>query len=129
MKKLFFIAALSLVTVFGISATVVESSTTDSYTSSVTASISGLGEDIDFDTATLATIYNLMPQRVKELCVDSYADISLRIERSGKSFTYAGVKITPIKSNGTTNLKFSYAGHSVVVENYTKAEFDKIFGL
>ena len=129
MKKLFFIAALSLVTVFGISATVVESSTTDSYTSSVTASISGLGEDIDFDTATLATIYNLMPQRVKELCVDSYADISSRIERSGKSFTYAGVKITPIKGNGVTNLKFSYAGHSVVVENYTKAEFDKIFGL
>ena len=129
MKKLFFIAALSLVAVFGISATVVESSTTDSYASSVTASISGLGEDIDFDTATLATIYNLMPQRVKELCVDSYADISSRIERSGKSFTYAGVKITPIKSNGTTNLKFSYDGHSVVVENYTKAEFDKIFGL
>jgi hypothetical protein len=129
MKKVFFIAALSLVTVFGISATVVESSTTDSYTSSVTASISGLGEDIDFDTATLATIYNLMPQRVKELCVGSYADISSRIERSGKSFTYAGVKITPTKSDGTTNLKFSYAGHSVVVENYTKAEFDKIFGL
>ena len=129
MKKLFFIAALSLVTVFGISATVVESSTTDSNASSVTASISGLGEDIDFDTATLATIYNLMPQRVKELCVDSYADISSRIERSGKSFTYAGVKITPIKSDSTTNLKFSYAGHSVVVENYRKAEFDKIFGL
>ena len=129
MKKLFFIAALSLVAVFGISATVVESNTTDSYTSSVTASISGLGEDIDFDTATLATIYNLMPQRVKALCVDSYADISSRIERSGKSFTYAGVKITPIKGNGATNLKFSYAGHSVVVENYTKAEFDKIFGL
>ena len=129
MKKLFFIAALSIVTVFGISATVVESSTTDSYASSVTASISSLGEDIDFDTATLATIYNLMPQRVKELCVDSYADISSRIERSGKSFTYAGVKITPIKSNGKTNLKFSYDGHSVVVENYTKAEFDKIFGL
>lgn len=129
MKKLFFIAALSLVAVFGISATVVESSATDSYASSVTASISGLREDIDFDTATLATIYNLMPQRVKELCEDSYADISSRIERSGKSFTYAGVKITPIKSDGTTNLKFSYAGHSVVVENYTKAEFDKIFGL
>lgn len=129
MKKLFFIAALSFVAVFGISATVVESTTTDSYASSVTVSISGLGEDIDFDTATLATIYNLMPQRVKELCVDSYADISSRIEKSGNSFTYAGVKITPIKSNGTTSLKFSYAGHSVVVENYTKAEFDKIFGL
>ena len=129
MKRLFFIAVLSLVTVFGISATVIDASTADSYTSSVTASISGLEEDIDFDTATLASIYKLMPQRVKELCVDSYADISSRIERSGKSFTYAGVKITPIKSDNTTNLKFSYGGHSVVVENYTKAEFDKIFGL
>ena len=129
MKKLLFIAALSLVTVFGVSATIVDSSASESYASSVTVSISGTSEDIDFDTATLATIYNLMPQRVKELCVDSYADISSRIERSGKSFTYAGVKITPIWSDGTTNLKFCYAGHSVVVENYTKAEFDKIFGL
>ena len=129
MKKVFFIAALSLVTVFGVSATVVESSATDSYTSSVTASISGHGEDIDFDTATLATIYNLMPQRVKELCVDSYADISARIEKSGKSFTYAGVRITPIATEDGTDLKFSYDGHSVVVANYTKAEFDKIFGL
>lgn len=129
MKKLFFIAALSLVTVFGISATVVESSTTDSYTSSVTASISGLGEDIDFDTSTLATIYNLMPQRVKELCVDSYADISSRIEKSGNSFTYAGVKIKPVATEDGTDLQFSYGDHKVVVENYTKAEFDKIFGL
>ena len=129
MKKLFFIAALSLVSIFCISATFAESSTTDSYASSVTASVSGLGEDVDFDTATLAAIYNLMPQRVKDLCVDSYVDISSSIEKSGKSFTYAGVKITPIKSDGRTNLKFSYGGHSVVVKNYTKAEFDRIFGL
>ena len=129
MKKLFFIAALSLVSVFCISATIAESSTTDSSPSSVTASVSGLGEDIDFDIATLAAIYNLMPQRVKDLCVDSYIDISSSIEKSDKSFTYAGVKITPIKSDGRTNLKFSYGGHSVVVKNYTKAEFDRIFGL
>ena len=129
MKKLFFIAALSLVSVFCISTTFAESRTTDSYTSSVTASVSGLGEDVDFDIATLAAIYNLMPQRVKDLCVDSYVDISSSIEKSDKSFTYAGVKITPIKSDGRTNLKFSYGGHSVVVKNYTKAEFDKIFGL
>ncbi len=130
MKKVFFIVALALVTVFGVSATVVtNTSSTESYSSSITASIDGLGEDICFDTATIASIYDLMPQRVKDLCVDSYADISSRIEKSGNSFTYAGVKITPIKSDGTTNLKFSYAEHSVVVENYTKAEFDKIFGL
>lgn len=127
MKKVFFIAALSLVTVFGVSATV--ATPDENYASSVTTSIAGLGEEIEFDTKTLVTIYNLMPGRVQELCVDSYADISSRIERSGKSFTYAGVNITPIKGNGATNLKFSYAGHSVVVENYTKAEFDKIFGL
>ena len=129
MKKFFFIAALSIVTVFGLSATVIDSDSSTSYTSSVTASIKGLGDSIDFETETLATIYGLMPQRVKELCVDSYADISARIEKSDRSFKYAGVKITPIKVNGATNLMFSYAGHSVVVENYTKAEFDKIFGL
>lgn len=129
MKKLFFIAALSLVTVFGVSATIPNSSTTESYKSSVAVYVDGLSEEIDFDTATLSTIYNLMPDRVKELCVDSYADISARIERSDKSFTYADVKISPINSDGITNLKFSYGGHSVVVENYTKAEFDKIFGL
>lgn len=129
MKKVFFIAALSLVTIFCVSATVADPSSTVSYSSSVTATIDGLGEDIDFDTATLATIYNLMPDKVKELCVGSYADISSRLERSSKSFAYAGVKITPIKSDGVTNLMFCYGGHSVIVENYTKAEFDKIFGL
>lgn len=129
MKKVLFIVALSIVTVFGLSATVLDSDTNTSHTSTVTASIKGLGENIDFETETLVTIYKLMPQRVKDLCVDSYADISARIEKSDKSFTYTGVKITPIKSNDKTDLKFSYDGHSVVVENYTKAEFDKIFGL
>ena len=129
MKKVFFIAALALVTVFGVSATVVTNTTAnESYTSSVTASIDGLGEDISFDTATLVSIYHLMPQRVKDLCVDSYADISSRIEKSGRSFTYEGVTISPIATENGTNLKFSYGSHTVVVKNYTKAEFDKIFG-
>ena len=129
MKKVFFIAALALVTVFGVSATVVTNTTANkSYTSSVTASIDGLGEDISFDTSTLVSIYDLMPQRVKDLCVDSYADISSRIEKSGQSFTYEGVTITPIATERGTNLKFSYGSHTVIVENYTKAEFDKIFG-
>jgi hypothetical protein len=130
MKKVFFIAALALVIVFGVSATVVtNTSSTESYTSSVTASIDGLGEDICFDTSTLVSIYDLMPQRVKDLCVDSYADISSRIEKSGRSFTYQGVTISPIATERGTNLKFSYGSHTVIVENYTKAEFDKIFGL
>ena len=129
MKKVFFIAALALVTVFGVSATVVTNTTAnESYTSSVTASIDGLGEDISFDTSTLVSIYDLMPQRVKDLCVDSYADISSRIEKSSRSFTYQGVTISPIATENGTNLKFSYGSHTVIVENYTKAEFDKIFG-
>ena len=129
MKKVFFIAALALVTVFGVSATVVTNTTAnESYTSSVTASIDGLGEDISFDTSTLVSIYHLMPQRVKDLCVDSYRDISSRIEKSGRSFTYQGVTISPIATERGTNLKFSYGSHTVIVENYTKAEFDKIFG-
>lgn len=130
MKKVFFIVALALVTVFGVSATVVtNTSSTELYSSSITASIDGLGEDICFDTATLVSIYHLMPQRVKDLCVDSYADISSRIEKSSRSFTYEGVTISPIATERGTNLKFSYGSHTVVVENYTKAEFDKIFGL
>lgn len=127
MKKVFFIAALSFVTIFGVSATV--ATPDENYASSVTTSIAGLDEDIEFDTKTLVTIYNLMPERVKELCVDSYSDISARIEKSGRGLTYAGVKIKPIATENGTDLQFSYGGHKVVVENYTKAEFDKIFGL
>jgi hypothetical protein len=39
------------------------------------------------------------------------------------------VAITPVKTATGIDLKFSYGGHTLVVENYTKAEFDKIFGL
>ena len=53
-----------------------------------------------------------------------------RIEKSGSNgFTYEGVKIVPIKTASGMDLKFSCQGHSLVVKNYTKAEFDKIFGL
>ena len=70
-----------------------------------------------------------MPQKIKDLCVESYKDIAPRIEKSGKGFTYEGVAITPIKTANGTDLKFSCGGHSVLVHNYTKAEFDRIFGL
>ena len=127
MKKVFFIAALSIVVVFGISATAVTAN--EEYASSVTASIAGMDEEIEFDTATIVAIYNLMPERVKEMCVESYGDISARIEKSGRDLTYAGVKIRPLATEDGTDLQFSYGGHTLVVENYTKAEFDKIFGL
>ena len=128
MKKVFFIAALSLVTVFGVSATV--ATPDENYASSVTTTIAGLGEEIEFDTKTLVTIYNLMPQKVKQLCVSSYKTIAPRVERSvGKRFTFEGVAITPIQTTEGINLKFSCGGHTLVVENYTKAEFDRIFGL
>jgi hypothetical protein len=42
---------------------------------------------------------------------------------------YSKVTITPTPTEDSTDLKFSCQGHTVVVENYTKAEFDRIFGL
>ena len=130
MKKIFFAAIISLVTVLCVSATVVEINSDHNYSSSVTATIAGMNEGIAFDTKTLVVIYNLMPQKIKDLCVSSYEDIAPRIEKSGSNgFTYEGVKIVPIKSASGMDLKFSGQGHSLVVKNYTKAEFDKIFGL
>ena len=130
MKKVFFVTALSIVAIFGISATATLSTNTSSnHTSSVTATIAGMDREFVFDTETLAAIYNLMPQDVKELCVDSYEDISSRIEKSNKSLTYAGVKITPTQTSEGTNLTFSRGGCKVVVYNYTKNEFDAIFGM
>ena len=127
MKKIFFAAIISLVTVLCVSATVA-SIPADNFSSSVSATIAGSDESIDFDTKTLVTIYNLMPQKVKDLCVASYKDVAPRVEKS-KPFTYQGVRITPIVTEDGTDLKFSCNGHTVVVENYTKAEFDSIFGL
>ena len=130
MKKIFFAAIISLVTVLCVSATVVEINSDHNYSSSVTATIAGMNEGIAFDTKTLVVIYNLMPQKIKDLCVSSYEEIAPRIEKSGSNgFTYEGVKIVPIKSASGMDLKFSCQGHSLVVKNYTKAEFDKIFGL
>lgn len=130
MKKIFFAAIISLVTVLCVSATVAEISSDDIYSSSVTATVAGMDEGIDFDTKTLVVIYNLMPQKIKDLCVSSYEEIAPRIEKSGSNgFTYEGVKIVPIKTASGMDLKFSCQGHSLVVKNYTKAEFDKIFGL
>ena len=129
MKKILFIAILSLVSMFSVAAPVTET-TTSTKKSSVTARISGVEESIDLDTKTLVSIYNLMPQKVKRLCVSSYKSIAPRIEKSiGKRFVFEGVTITPIKTANGINLEFSYGGHTLVVENYTKAEFDRIFGL
>ena len=127
MKKIFFAAIISLVTVFCVSATVANIPT-DDFSSSITATIAGSDENIDFDTKTLVTIYNLMPEKVKDLCVASYKDIAPRIEKSSKSFTYEGVEITPIRTDSGTDLRFSCGGHTVVVKNYTRQEFDNVFG-
>ena len=129
MKKIFFAAIISLVTVFCVSATVANIPA-DNFSSSVTATIAGSDEGIDFDTKTLVTIYNLMPQKVKDLCVASYKDVAPRIEATGtKAFTYQGVTIRPIKTDDGVDLKFTCGGHTIVVENYTRSEFDSIFGL
>ena len=130
MRKIFFAAILSLVTVLCVSATVAEINNANSidYASSVTATIAGDDEAIDFETKSLVVIYNLMPQKVKDMCTASYKDIAPRIEKS-KPFTYQGVRITPIVTENGIDLKFCCNGHTVVVENYTKAEFDAIFGI
>ena len=129
MKKIFFAAIISLITVLCVSATVA-SIPADNFSSSVTATIAGSDEGIDFDTKTLVTIYNLMPQRVKDLCVASYKDVAPRIETAGtKAFTYQGVTIRPIKTDDGVDLKFTCGGHTILVENYTRTEFDSIFGL
>lgn len=129
MKKIIFAAFISLVTVLSVSATVADSNSADTYSSSVTVTVAGMKEGIDFNTKSLVEIYNLMPQKIKVLCTESYKDIGPRIERSGESFTYEGVVITPVKTAHGTDLKFSYGGHTLLVKNYTKTEFDKIFGL
>ena len=132
MKKIFFAAIASLVTVLCVSAAVADSDviTSGNYSSSVIATVSGMDDQIGFDTGTLVAVYNLMPQKVKDLCVASYKDIAPRIEKSGgKGFNYQGVSIKPIIKDDGTDLKFSYGGHTVVVRNYTRAEFDAVFGL
>ena len=131
MKKIFFVAIVSLVSVLCVSATVSNSaSVSGENTSSVTATIAGIDEEFNFDTKTLVAVYNLMPQKVKKLCVASYKDIAPRLEKNrSKSITYEGVRITPIKNANGIDLKFSYGGHTVEVKNYTKSEFDGIFGL
>ena len=129
MKKIFFAAIISLITVLCVSATVA-SIPADNFSSSVTATIAGSDEGIDFDTKTLVTIYNLMPQKVKDFCVASYKDVAPRIEAAGtKAFTYQGVTIRPIKTDDGVDLKFTCGGHTILVENYTRSEFDSIFGL
>ena len=129
MKKIFFAAIISLITVLCVSATVA-SIPAGNFSSSVTATIPGSDESIDFDTKTLVTIYNLMPQKVKDLCVASYKDVAPRIDAAGtKAFTYQGVTIRPIKTDDGVDLKFTCGGHTIVVENYTRSEFDSIFGV
>ena len=133
MKKFFFVAAIALVSLFCISANAecTETATIENYVSSVSATIAGMDGEIDFETSKLVLAYNLMPQKVKDLCVASYKNVAPRIEKNGmRSFRYQGVTITPMKnSNGGTDLKFSYQGHTLVVNNYSRMEFDAIFGL
>ena len=59
MRKIIFAAILSLVTVLCVSATMAEINNANSidYASSVTATIAGDSEEIDFDTKTLVVIY------------------------------------------------------------------------
>lgn len=134
MKKFFFAAVAALVSLVFISVSAnaedTESVPVENYVSSVTANIAGIGEGINFETRKLVLVYNLMPQKVKDLCVESYKEIAPRIEKYGnRSFKYEGVTITPIRTDSGTDLKFSCQGHTIVVKNYNREEFDAIFGL
>ena len=72
-----------MMNVLGVSATVSNSaSVSGENTSSVTATIAGIDEEFNFDTKTLVAVYNLMPQKVKKLCVASYKDIAPRLEKN-----------------------------------------------
>jgi hypothetical protein len=129
MKKIFYAAIISLVTVLCVSATIAHNAD-GTYSSSVTANIAGLNDDINLKTDTLVELYNMMPQSVKSLCIASYKDIAPQIEKNiGKSFSYSGIKISPIKTETGIDLKFHTGHYSLVVNNYTQSEFDTIFGL
>lgn len=133
MKKFFFVAAIAaIVSLLCFTANAEDSTpvSVENYSSSVIASIAGIDEQINFDTRTLVHIYRLMPQKVQDLCVASYKEIAPHIERNGvRRFTYEGVTITPVQTAKGMDLKFTCQGHSLVVKNYSKAEFDAIFGL
>ena len=127
MKKVFFVAILSLVSIVCVATTTAQT-TSHTSQSSVTAKVAGINEDIRFETNTLVAIYNLMPQKVKSLCRESYKQIATQVEESnGESISYEGVTITPIRTANGIDLQFSYGGHTLVLKNYTKTEFDNIF--
>lgn len=83
-ENLFFAAIISLVTVLCVSATVAQPNAPENYSSSVTAIVAGMDEGIDFDTKTFVVIYNLMPQRVKDLCVASYKETAPCLDSHGQ---------------------------------------------
>ena len=63
MKKIFFVAILSLVSVFCVASTTIDATPSANNTSSVTAKIAGMDEEFDFETKILTAIYHLMPQQ------------------------------------------------------------------
>ncbi|MGM9735602.1 MAG: hypothetical protein ACI3ZL_04250 [Candidatus Cryptobacteroides sp.] len=129
MKRIIYAAIISLATVLCVSATA-KNELADNYSSSVSVTIAGVDGEIDFDTKTLVAIYNLMPQKVKNLCVAGYWEIAPMIEKCGPvGFAYEGVTIVPIRTEKGTDLKFSAQGHSIVVKNYSRSEFETIFAL
>ena len=110
MKKVFFIAILSLVSVFCIAAKTAEPDTsTPNYTSSVTVTIAGVGESIDFDTSTLVAIYKLMPAKVKELCVGSYKIIAPKVEKLHRRSKKQESRATCLRTQSTMQQRTSSA--------------------
>lgn len=136
MKKFFLSVIASLMTVLSfatVNANDFENQTdasTSAYGSSVTVKIAGINNEFNFKTATLSTIFNLMPGDFKGLCIDAYKQVSSRLgSANGTTFYYSGVKIIETKTQEGYNLEFNYQGHKLTVHNYSNSEFNKFFGL
>lgn len=134
MKKIIVSALVSLMTLVSFAAVgsnVTTEERTSEFKSSVMVKVAGIDKEFNFKTATLDTIFGLMPDDFKDLCIDSYKHVSSLIEKSnGKSLSYEGVRITPRRtSTGAIDLEFDYKGNKLTVKNYTRSEFNKFFGL
>ena len=125
MKKIFFAVAVSLVTVFCVSATVIDNSN-----SNETASVSQSDAKIEYSISDtikgsmpltrFETIYNLLPDDIQKAMRDSYNSISAKKK---SQFYYCGVLV---KHNNDT-WEFHHSGCSVIVRNASPEELNEIF--
>lgn len=125
MKKIFFAAAVSLVTVFCVSATVFNNSSSDE-----TTSVSQSNAEIEYSIsetingsmplARFTTIYNLLPADIQKAMRESYKSISAKKK---SQFYYCGVLV----KHYNDTWEFHHSGCSIIVRNASEEELDEIF--